>query len=148
MLKLYRSYFAVIILALFANGATAQSLTGPDLQRALAKPRLVMPALTQGSAGTGSRDSLWNGTLIGLGAGIGATMALDAVFCDNGFGGCDTPWAAYVTLGLIGASAGAGIDFLIGRNRTADASEAGKATVRLAPVVGRERKGMVASVRF
>ena len=34
------------------------------------------------------RDSLWNGALIGVGAGIGSAAALDAVFCDNGFGGC------------------------------------------------------------
>jgi hypothetical protein len=86
---------------------------------------------------TSGRDSLWNGTLIGLGAGVGATAALDAVFCENGFGGCDFPWAALVTLGGIGAGAGAGIDFLIGRNKT---------TVRLSPLIGATRKGVLASL--
>ena len=87
------------------------------------------------------RDSLLNGTLIGLAAGVGSAAALDAVFCENGFGGCDVPWAAYLMLGGIGAGAGAGIDFLIGRN-----SGARSATVRVAPIVTRARKGIVASI--
>jgi hypothetical protein len=87
------------------------------------------------------RDSLWNGALIGAGAGVGSVAALDAVFCENGFGGCDFPWAAVITLGGIGAAAGAGIDFLIGRG-----SNQGKVTLRLAPMVGGTRKGVLASV--
>lgn len=88
-----------------------------------------------------TRDSLWNGTLIGLGAGVGAAAALDAVFCENGFGGCDFPWAAYLALGGIGAGAGAGIDFLIGRT-----SGERKTTLRLLPIAGRGRRGVLASL--
>ena len=106
---------ASLIFAFFASAASAQSLNQPS-----------------------GRDSLWNGTLIGLGVGVGSAAALDGVFCDNGFGGCDFPWKAYLTLGGIGAAAGAGIDLLIGRGS--------KTTVRLSPIIGSARKGVRASL--
>ena len=90
---------------------------------------------------TSGRDSLWNGALIGAGAGVASVAALDAVFCENGFGGCDFPWAAVITLGGIGAAAGAGIDFLIGRD-----SKPGTVTLRMSPIIGRTRKGVLAWV--
>ena len=87
------------------------------------------------------RDSLWNGALIGLGAGVGSTAVLDAVFCENGFGDCDVPWKAYLTLGGIGAAAGAGIDLLIGRKA------GGRSTaLRLSPIIGPSRTGVRASL--
>jgi hypothetical protein len=118
MVGLHKVGMAALSFALLANVAAAQSVTR-----------------------TATRDSLWNGTLIGAGAGIASAAALDAVFCENGFGGCDFPWAAYFTLGGIGAGAGAGIDFLIGRN----ANER-RTALRLAPIVGRTRKGLLASL--
>jgi hypothetical protein len=100
-------------------------------------------AAAQSTAPTSPRDPLWNGTLIGLGAGLGSTAVLDAVFCDNGFGGCDFPWAASLTLGGIGAAAGAGIDFLIRR------SSGGRTTrLWLAPIVGATRWGVLASLKL
>ena len=108
--------FASLILALFVSATSAQSLNQAS-----------------------RRDSLWNGTLIGLGAGIGSAAALDTVFCENGFGGCDFPWVAYFTLGGIGAGAGAGIDALIGRRSN-------KTTLRLSPIIGPARKGIRASL--
>ena len=110
--------FAALIFTLFANLASAQSVNQ-----------------------TSTRDSLWNGALIGLGAGVGSAATLDAVFCENGFGGCDFPWGAYLTLGAIGAGAGAGIDFLIGGN-----SDGRKTTLRISPIVGRSRNGVLASL--
>jgi hypothetical protein len=98
-------------------------------------------ASAQTAAPPAARDSLWNGTLFGLGVGVGSAAALDAVFCENGFGGCDFPWAAYLTLGGIGAGAGAGIDFLIGRRATERPT-----TLRLSPMVGRNTKGVLASL--
>jgi hypothetical protein len=118
MLRLYKAGILALVFALSANVAAAQS---PDQV-----PR---------------RDSLWNGTLIGLGAGVGSVAALDAVFCENGFGGCDFPWAAVLTLGGIGAAAGAGIDFLIRRD-----PDGGNVTLRLTPMIGGARKGVLASV--
>ena len=108
----------VLALTLVANMAAAQSPSAPR-----------------------TRDSLWNGTLIGLGAGVGSVAVLDAVFCENGFGGCDFPWAAVVILGGIGAGAGAGIDFLIGRHERTT-------TLRLSPILGRTRKGVLATFAF
>ena len=119
MLSLHRIGM-VLVLTLVANMAAAQSANK-----------------------TPARDSLWNGTLIGLGAGVGSVAVLDAVFCENGFGGCDFPWAALVTLGGIGAGAGAGIDFLIGRN-----SDQPRTTLRLSPILGHTRKGVRATLVF
>jgi hypothetical protein len=118
MLRFHTVGVAGLMFALFANVAGAQSVN----QRP-------------------ERDSLWNGTLIGVGAGVGSAAALDAVFCDNGFGRCDFPWAAYLTLGGIGGAAGAGVDFLIGRT-----SDGRKTALRLSPIVGRTRKGVLASL--
>ena len=117
MLRFHNVGIAALAFSIFANAASAQS--------------------SQPSG----RDSLLNGTLIGLGAGVGSAAALDAVFCDNGFGGCDFPWAAYLTLGGIGAGAGAGIDFLIGRK-----SGEQKTALRISPIVGPTRKGVLASL--
>jgi hypothetical protein len=102
---------------------------------------LTSPAAAQSAGSSPQRDSLWNGTLIGIGAGIGSAAALDAVFCENGFGGCDFPWAAYLTLGAIGGAAGAGVDFVIGRN-----SGGRTTTLRLLPIVGPARKGVLATL--
>jgi len=118
MLKFHKAGLMVVLVAMFANVAEAQSVTQ-----------------------TAKRDSLWNGTLIGLGAGVGSAAALDAAFCENGFGGCDSPWAAYLTLGGIGAGAGAGIDFLIGRNLNER-----RTTWRLSPIIGPTRRGVRASL--
>jgi hypothetical protein len=118
MLRFRKAGILALVFALAANVAAAQS---PDQAR--------------------THDSLWNGTLIGLGAGVGSVAALDAVFCENGFGGCDFPWAAVVMLGGLGAAAGAGIDFLIRRD-----ADRGRVTLRLTPMIGGGRKGVVASV--
>ena len=116
MFRFHKVGLAALMLALFANVASAQTSSGSD--------------------------SVWNGALIGAGVGIGSAAALDAVFCDNGFGGCDAPWKAYLVLGGIGAGAGAGIDFLIGRN------DQRRTTLRLAPILAPGRQGVRASLRF
>jgi hypothetical protein len=120
MLSFHKVCAATLVFALFTNVAAAQSV-----------PQ------------TSGRDPLWNGALIGLGAGVASAAALDAVFCDNGFGGCDTPWAAYLTLGGIGAAAGAGIDFLIGRK-----ADHRTTTIRLSPIAAPTRRGVLVSLRF
>jgi hypothetical protein len=118
MLRLYKVGLAALLFALLTDVAAAQSANQSP-----------------------GRDSLLNGTLIGAGAGVASAAALDAVFCDNGFGGCDTPWRAYLTLGAIGGAAGAGIDFLIGRH-----ADARKTRLRLAPILGPGRTGLRASL--
>ena len=120
MRKTITTGIAALLVTVCANVSAAQS-----------------PAPTPAPA----RDPLWNGALIGLGAGIGSAAALDAVSCENGFAGCDFPWAAYLTLGGIGAGTGAAIDFLIGRH-----PRPGTSTVRVVPIVGHGRKGVLASL--
>jgi hypothetical protein len=118
MLRCHRLGIATLLFALVTNAAAAQSVTQAS-----------------------ERDSLWNGTLIGAAAGVGSTAALDAVFCDNGFGGCDVPWAAYLTLGGLGAGAGAGIDLMIGRT-----SNERRTALRLLPLLGGRRTGVLGSL--
>lgn len=118
MIRLQTLGMAALLLALFAAGAAAQSTS-------------------QGSG----RDSVWKGAVIGAAVGVGSAAAIDAAFCDNGFGGCHQPWKPYLVLGGIGAAAGAGIDFVIGR-RGNDRS----AALRLSPIVGPARKGLRASL--
>jgi hypothetical protein len=81
--------------------------------------------------------------LIGAGAGAAAAASLDAIFCDAVGGRCEFPWKAYLVLGGIGAAAGAGIDLLIGRRR-----DETRTALRLAPLVGRDAKGVRVSVKF
>lgn len=146
MNRLSAACLAMLILVV-APAVSAQSVAQlPAAARPLLSPSLLTATRQDpGVPARGRRDSLWNGTLIGLGAGIGAAAALDAVFCEAEGGRCDFPWAAYLTLGGVGAAAGAGIDFLIGRDRGPDA---GRTTLRVAPVVSRQRKGVAASVAF
>ena len=118
MLRFPAAAITALLLALCATGAAAQS--APQ---------------------SSGRDSLLNGALIGAGAGIASAAAIDAASCDNGFGGCDAPWKAYITLGGIGAAAGAGIDFLIGRSANGRTS-----ALRVAPIIGPARKGVRASL--
>ena len=140
MFRVQSASFAVFILAFSAVPATAQQ--SPP-RRLNLRPALERAAVSTSLQGAPRRDSLWNGALIGAAAGIGSAVALDSVFCDVPDGDCDTPWLAYLTLGGIGAAAGAGIDFLIGRKQ-----DETKPTVRLAPVVGRTTKAVSASIRF
>lgn len=136
MVKVLSALFTVLLLA--AVPVSAEPLaTSLDL-----KPTVELKA-TPNAQQPVRRDSLWNGALIGAAAGVGSVVVLDKIFCDVPDGQCDTPWAAYLTLGGIGAAAGAGIDFLIGRK-----SNDARTTIRLAPVVGRASKGVRASIRF
>jgi hypothetical protein len=128
-------FFAVLLSAVFAGTVAAQPAPSLNLK--------FEPQPLSSAQAPVRRDSLWNGIAIGAAAGVASVVVLDRLLCDVPDGRCDTPWLAYFTLGGIGAAAGGGIDFLIGRH-TNDA----KTTVRLAPVVGRASKGVRASIRF
>jgi hypothetical protein len=87
---------------------------------------------------------LWNGALIG--AAVGATPFIIAASQDE-CDGCG-PWAAIYT--AIGAGVGVGIDALVKGNITVMKLEpqGGKATVSLAPLIARDRKGVLCSLSF
>lgn len=94
------------------------------------------------------RDSLLNGTLIGLGAGIASAVGFVRYTC--GPPGYDQECAliaSVVAVGFVpaGAALGALTDFLITRTlyRRPEA-----AALTVAPLVGRGQRGMVMRVRF
>ena len=141
MIGVQSARLAVFILICSALPASAQQSTSPRrLDLTSAFERHAVPTRLQGPP---RRDPLWNGALIGAAAGIGSVVALDALLCEVPSGRCDTPWLAYFTLGGIGAAAGAGIDFLIGRKQ-----DETRPVVRLGPVMGRDTTGVRASIRF
>jgi hypothetical protein len=143
MVRPHRAWFAIIIIAASTQAAAAQSVK-PSFDVPRVSANGISTFAHQGApTSTPGRDSLWNGTLIGAGAGAAAAATLDRVFCDSGDGNCDFPWKAYLMLGGIGAAAGAGIDFLIGRDR-----DDAKTALRLAPVVGPHARGVRVSVKF
>jgi len=147
MRSFHKFWLAGLLVAIAADIASAQTLRFAELKREAITGRTDAATAIdrQGATQPARRDSLLNGTLIGLAAGIGTAAALDAVFCENGFGGCDFPWRAYLVFGGIGAGAGAGIDFLIGPKVS---SMPPGASLNLAPMVSRGAQGVRASLRF
>ena len=101
-------------------------------------------------------DTLANGALIGFvsGAlyGLGAVIAEEHADCEPGvFLSCGDPTAAaYVVippiLGAIGAGIGVGIDALVRRDPTL--FRRGDSRVILAPLLGRDARGLTLSVRW
>ena len=99
----------------------------------------------------GRGDSLVNGALWGgVSSGVGALMVVNAVLgCD----GCHwesaaAPLGIMGLFGGIGAGVGAGIDALRGERGRVVYSRPTAHTVGMAPIVGRNRKGVLLSVRF
>ena len=150
MIRFHTAGFAALVSALFTNIAAAQSL--PQSPVEAPRPlRVEVPASFEEAGNAqvsrSGRDSVVNGTLIGLGVGLGAAYAtgkvFDALMCESSTGCSGAPWPAYALFGAIGAGAGAGIDLLIGRS-----TKPSRTAVRLAPVVGRRAKGLQASIKF
>ena len=96
-------------------------------------------------------DSIWNGLLIGFGAGVVASEVWRRSEC--GPGGYDSECSVivsavgWVTMVPAGAVAGALIDKFTG-NRLVYGSNGRRTTVSLSPVVGRAQTSGVVSVRF
>ncbi len=87
---------------------------------------------------------LWNGALIGAAVVLVPSAIAAANYeCD----GC-APWV--LMYAAVGAGVGVGIDALVKGNVTVMKVEpqGGKATVSLAPLIARDRKGVLCSVRF
>jgi hypothetical protein len=95
------------------------------------------------------KDSKWNGALIGAGLGAiaGALIGSAMIECQE-CAGFNVP----LTFGVIGAGAGVGIgigiDALLQQKSPIPNSRLRVGRVNVAPVVGRNIKGVVASVRF
>ena len=106
----------------------------------------VATAQTPQTAGVVVRqsDSLWNGALIGAGAGVASGLFLCTRMepWDN----CRDDFGAMFKFGAIGAGIGMGIDALIRKSVFQAAS--GSAEVRALPILIRRGKGLRFSVSF
>jgi hypothetical protein len=95
-------------------------------------------------------DSLRNGAIIGAVAGTAYYATVLALLYD-GDGG-DLLLGPAITAGVVmagvGAAAGAGIDALIARRQVIYRKPGGGTTLRVAPVVGRGRRGIAVAVTF
>jgi hypothetical protein len=89
-------------------------------------------------------DSLWNGALIGAGAGVASGL----FFCTRmePWDNCRDDFGAMFKTGAIGAGIGMGIDALIRKSVFQSAS--GAAEVHALPILSRRGKGLRFSVSF
>src|SRR5688500_18686578 len=95
-----------------------------------------------GTVAARQSDSLWNGALIGAGAGVASHLLVCRTMepwqvCRNDFG-------PMLTFGALGAGIGMGIDALI--RKTVYQSARGATQIHAAPLVGRRAKGLRLSV--
>jgi len=96
------------------------------------------------------RDSLFNGTLIGVGAGILAFKLFDRQICH---GDPECSWNAAIPVGVpiflpLGAALGALMDRDIGNQVLYQASSTPRTTVTLVPWVAGRRQGLALAMRF
>jgi hypothetical protein len=89
-------------------------------------------------------DSLFNGALIGAGAGVASGLLFCSLMEPWEF--CRQDTGSMVRGGAIGAGIGIGIDALIRKKVYQTAS--GAAEVHAGPIIGRRAKGMRLSVSF
>lgn len=127
--------------------------TGPDgretfVPKARLSERDVRQILLQ------RRDSLWNGTLIGMGVWLGIGAVPSMIFgCSNyeglhpSVGSCAGMWAFFAG---IGAGMGAGIDALITERTTVYYQAPGQRSsgVQVSPLFSKSAAGIQMSLRF
>lgn len=91
-------------------------------------------------------DSVLNGALIGAGAAVASGLFL----CTRTepWENCRDDVGPMLRIGAIGAGAGIAIDALIRGRRTIYQSDTGAARLLMAPVLGRDARGVQLSVRF
>ena len=89
-------------------------------------------------------DSLWNGALIGAGAGVASGL----FFCTRmePWENCRDDYEAMFTFGAIGAGIGMGIDALMRKSVFQSAS--GAMEVHGSPILSRRGKGLRLSLKF
>ena len=91
-------------------------------------------------------DSVMNGALIGAGAAVASGLFLCRL--TEPWENCRDDIGPMLRIGAIGAAAGIGIDALIRGRRTIYESDRGAARLRLAPLLGRQTKGLQLSLAF
>ena len=122
----------------------------PALSMLVASERLVAREASATAARRRRGDPLWNGALIGFGAGAVVGL-IGANACNNDFG-CTSSTGTFVALwGGIGAGIGLAVDALLSsqhgvfppRGRVGD-----DARVRVSPSVGQRRAAVTASLVY
>jgi hypothetical protein len=94
------------------------------------------------------RDSLVNGAIFGAAIGGGLGL-IGANRCANDFGCSGTTGEFLALWGGIGVGAGVGVDALIAKRRVIyERRPSLGASVRISPMLGRERKGVLVSMAF
>jgi hypothetical protein len=95
-------------------------------------------------------DSLKNGTLIGLGVGVGLGLIGTIAYCNDGWGDCGGEAVAVVAIwGGLGAGIGVGVDALIPSKQTVYIGpRAASNRIKIRPVLDRYRKGAAVAFSF
>ena len=147
-----RPLLVASLLAVFASPAPAQGSIGRPTtglavvgaEASLAKPLPSIQVTPQGR-----KDSLWNGTLVGagLGAVLGALGGVALIECTE-CAGFNVPLTFGVLGAGVGAGIGAGIDALHHQRSPMSRVYRSSRRVTVAPIVGRQLRAVVGSVRF
>ncbi len=147
---------AALLMSLAARGAAAQSVVpaGPLLPRIVPASGTVSAAARTWSdgyraAGASRGDPLWNGILIGMGAGALYGMAIaPPQFCGHNNPECGAIVRVVIGLPSIGAGAaiGALIDHNVGRERAQEATV--RHRLHVAPIAARATRGVQARIIF
>jgi hypothetical protein len=143
-----RRLLIAVPLACSCAFAEAQTLSGNTALR-LTPPLdsgVMAPSLDRFQNQPQRRDSLWNGVLAGaaLGALFGAAGSLAVTDCSE-CAGFNVP----LTFGVIGAGVGAGLGAGIDALRVrGGASPQRQPHLQLSPLVGGNRRGLMAWLRF
>lgn len=90
-------------------------------------------------------DPWWNGMLIGAGIGVGLALSPSLLGADPS----ETGFSILSVLAIgLGATIGGGLDALIGDGKVLYVSPQQTQGVTLSPVLGKDRQGVLVSVRF
>ena len=157
MVESVRRILLVVPLACLCTTARAQTVVSPPDQvhqsagAGLLGIRTPLDGAPVRSSGNQSpnqpvrRDSLWNGTLIGIGVGAmtGALVGLSVT--DSERYGFNVPLTAGVIGAGIGAGVGAGIDAARGKPA---ASHQREPRMQLSPLFTNKTRGLLAWIRF
>ena len=148
MKELIRRFLFVVPLAWSCAAAGAQTVAAGTPLRPGPPPGGAFAASSadQVQAAPVRRDPLWNGAVLGAGLGaiLGTFGGLTIIDCTE-CAGFNVP----LTFGVLGAGAGAGIGVAIDAlHSKGAASPQRQPHVRVSPLVGKEKRGLMAWIRF
>jgi len=126
--RMLRSLVAWLLLFVSASAVSAQTLEESSR-------RIADAAVNQATPGARQSDSLWNGALIGAGAGIASGLLVCSL--TETWDVCRQQGGPLVAYAAIGVGIGVGIDALIHTRR-----------VMASPMIARRAGGLQVAVKF